>query len=78
MKELSDVNEIFSQLLNNETFLSSTSSTLEINDDTKSESSIEYDYTNPLSIPTTNNNIQYRHVSIATIYLLDEQWVKIF
>jgi hypothetical protein len=52
----------------------------EIDDDTKSESSIEYDYTNPIPISTmstTTDNIQDRHVSIATICLQDEQWVKI-
>jgi hypothetical protein len=62
--------------LNNETFSHVIQSSSEINDDTKSENSIEYDYTNPLSLSITNN-IQHRHVSIATIYLQDEQWVKI-
>ncbi len=62
----------FSRQLNNETFPQDTNLNVEIDD----ESSIEYDYTNPLSTSITNN-IQPRHVSIATIYLQDEQWVKI-
>ncbi|UJR28835.1 hypothetical protein I4U23_010059 [Adineta vaga] len=42
-------------------------------DDLKSESSIEYDYTNTMPTPIPNP-IEHRHVSIATIYLQDEQW----
>ncbi|CAF4812205.1 unnamed protein product, partial [Rotaria sp. Silwood1] len=59
------------QYLNNETFPQTTQLNIEIDDDTKSESSIEYDYTNPLSVSLSTNHI---HVSIATIYLQDEQW----
>ncbi|CAF3479311.1 unnamed protein product [Adineta steineri] len=59
--------------LKNEIYSPDVQLTDEINDDTKSESSIEYDYIYPLSIPTTNS-LQYRHVSIATIYLQDTQW----
>ncbi|CAF1241151.1 unnamed protein product [Rotaria sp. Silwood1] len=81
VKKLSNntnVNQIFStfqhnleQNLNNETFPQTTQLNIEIDDDTKSESSIEYDYTNPLSVSLSTNHI---HVSIATIYLQDEQW----
>ncbi|CAF1455450.1 unnamed protein product [Adineta ricciae] len=47
--------------------------TNEIDDDMKSENSIEYDYTNPIPTPISNHHKQ-RHVSIATIYLQEEQW----
>lgn len=45
----------------------------EIEDDRKSDSSIEYDYINPISL-SIPQNLPQRHVSIATIYLQDEQW----
>ncbi|CAF0853048.1 unnamed protein product [Rotaria sordida] len=78
---INQIKQIFSkfqdhleQNLNNETGPQATELSIEIDDDTKSESSIEYDYTNPLSVSLPINNIQHRHVTIATIYLQDDQW----
>ncbi|CAF4113307.1 unnamed protein product [Rotaria sp. Silwood2] len=78
---VNQIKEIFSkfqhhlkQNSNNETFPQTTQLSVEIDDDTKSESSVEYDYINPLLISSSTNNMQHQHVSIATIYLQDEQW----
>ncbi|CAF3151170.1 unnamed protein product [Rotaria socialis] len=77
---VNQIKEIFSEFqhclgqnLNAETFPETKQLSLEIDADTISENSIEYDYTNPSSLLPTKH-IEHRHVSIATIYLLDEQW----
>ena len=44
-------------------------------DDTRSESSIEYDYIVPRPVSAVEQ-VSHRRVSIATILLQDEQWVK--